>query len=103
MFGIFYLRNFLYRGNDIYKVYWIKCTNSCDTGMNDLSLINDLYKYKDISVTVAMSGISAISRHLWYLGEETIPFALFSDEVSAETKKNMVELLISLSNVQSHN
>jgi hypothetical protein len=77
----------------IYVKAWMSCTNSCDAPMNDLLLIQDLTTYKTTSQIISKAGIAAISRHLWYLGEEMTPIALFSDIVSVEIKRLMVASL----------
>jgi len=77
----------------IYAKAWITCSNSCDAPFNDLSLIQSLAKYNTISKVISTTALKAISRHLWYLGEEMVPLSLFSDVVPVETKRLMVARL----------
>ena len=43
--------------------------------------------------TVASKASAAICRHLWFLSEHLVAFALFDDRVSMETKERMVHNL----------
>ncbi|KAK0066170.1 hypothetical protein Bpfe_004291 [Biomphalaria pfeifferi] len=56
-----------------------------------------LTNYRTTSKIIADTGIAALGRHLWYLGQELVPLALFSDLVSAEVKTRMASCLITAS------
>lgn len=73
----------------IYTKAWMTSPQSCDAPINDLTLIQSLLDYRTASDAVSSSGIRAIGRHLWYLGQELTPLALFSDKVSDEVKRRM--------------
>lgn len=77
----------------IYVKAWISCPNACDASINDLNLIQVLSNYSATSNIISKKAIAAISRHLWYLGQELAPLGLFSDLVSVETKRRMAERL----------
>ena len=47
------------------------------------------YQYIDISD----AALSALKRHLWYLSEELIPFALCSHQLQKHTKQNLASKL----------
>lgn len=81
----------------VYVKAWISCTSPCDAPINDLSLIQSLTNYRTTSKIIADTGIAALGRHLWYLGQELVPLALFSDLVSAEVKTRMASCLITAS------
>lgn len=49
-----------------------------------------LTNYKTTSDVISTAGLRAIGRHLWYLGQELTPLALFSDHVSLEVKQKIV-------------
>ena len=51
--------------------------------------------------TVSASGTKAFSKHTWYLTEELVPLALFSDHVSPEKKTSMTEKLMILTKADS--
>ena len=65
----------------IYCKAWTTRTNSCDA-----SLIQLLTEYKTSSPVISTVGLRAMGCHLWYLGQELSPLALFSDHVSPELK-----------------
>jgi len=74
----------------IYVKAWISCPSSCDAPVNDLCLVKQLTDYKATSQVVA----EAMDHHLWYLGQELIPLAMFSNSVSYETESRMASFLI---------
>src|SRR6218665_1161321 len=73
----------------IYCKTWTTSTNSCDVPINDLSLIQLLTKYKTSSPVISTVGLRAMGCHLWYLGLELSPLALFSDQMSPEVKQKI--------------
>jgi len=74
----------------IYVRAWMTSTQSCDAPVNDLRLIQQLTQYRATSDAISSSGLRAVGRHLWYLGQELTPMALFSSQVPAEVKQRMV-------------
>lgn len=79
----------------IYCKYWNRSTNVFDAPVNDLSLIADLQKYSDENENIANSVLNTLWNHLWYLGEELAPLALFSERVGFQDKNRMRVKLIS--------
>lgn len=77
----------------IYVKAWIQCPNTCDAPVNDLNLIRTISKYYPSESYIAKAAKTAISRHLWYLSEELVPLALFSELVHKNTKRLMVDRL----------
>ena len=69
---------------------WITCTNSCDAPVNDLTLVRAAIGYGSTSEMISTAATKALSCHLWYLSEELVPLSLFSDNVSIDTKRQMV-------------
>ena len=55
----------------------------------EVSLIQLLTKYKTSSPVISTVGLHEMGRHLWYLGYELSPLALFSDQVSPEVKQKI--------------
>jgi hypothetical protein len=44
---------------------------------------------------ISQSAAKAFSRHFWYLTEELVPLALFSDKLSIQDKQSIMETLLS--------
>lgn len=80
----------------LYVKTWMTCGSSCDAPINDLSLLQSLSDYRSISEVIADTGIAAVRRHLWYLGQELVPLSLFSDLVSIDIKSSMASYLLSV-------
>lgn len=77
----------------IYVRYWNRSNILFDAGINDLTLLKDLETYVALDASVSNTAIDALSRHLYYLGEELIVLSLFSEKLSAEEKNEMARKL----------
>lgn len=77
----------------IYVKFWNQCSNSTDAPYNDLQFLKELDAYKQFDPEIAEVACTAMKRHLWYLSDELIVLALFSEKVSAEDKNEMRLLL----------
>jgi hypothetical protein len=75
----------------VYVKYWYQCQSAAQAPRNDLSLLHLLLEYPDR--TIAEAATQAFGRHLWYLSEILVAFALFDDEVSIAEKRLMVAAL----------
>jgi len=47
-----------------------------------MELCNDLTKYEQIDASVGKAARSVRERHLWYLSDETVGLALFSEQAT---------------------
>ena len=65
-----------------------------DAPINDLILYKKLLKYKELDAEVAEIAISKLSLHLWYLTEEVVVFALFSNKLDNDDKARMAAKLL---------
>lgn len=74
----------------IYTKHWNRCSNSVDAPFNDLQLMKELDEYIEIDEEIANVALAAHKRHLWYLSDELVVLALFSNKVTIEEKANMV-------------
>lgn len=83
----------------IYVRYWNIANSIFDAGLNDLKFLKELEEYGRIDREVSDVAIEAITRHLYYLGEELIVLSLFSDKMSANEKNDMAQMLLELDNV----
>lgn len=73
----------------IYCKHWNRSSNAIDAPVNDLSLVADLNEYLNFNELIAQPVLNSFSNHLWYLGEELVVLALFSDKVSDDDKNRM--------------
>lgn len=78
----------------IYVKYWNQAPNAADAPFNDMSLLKEMDLYSQFDEPIATAGLSAFKRHLWYLSDELITLALFSDKVSHEVKFDMTLMMI---------
>ena len=86
----------------LYVRAWITCSCSCDAPGNDLNFVQNLNKYSTINKTVSDAAVTAVRRHLWYLGQELAPLGLFSDSVAVEVKRQMVARLLESESQSDH-
>lgn len=77
----------------IYCKHWNRCMNATDAAINDLALITELQRYSDYNQTITDAVFNSFRNHLWYLGEELVILALFSENVS-DNEKNRMRLKI---------
>ena len=62
---------------------------------HDLNLINGILQFKEINQRAVKSALKDIGNHLWYLTEELLPFSLFSNSVSEDTKAKIAKTILS--------
>lgn len=75
----------------VYVRAWISCPLACDAPVNDLALYRNIKLYADINKSVADAAAKKLDNHLWYVGPELVPLALFSNKVSIPEKRLMSE------------
>lgn len=85
------LERFVKFGVLVYVKYWVEAPLASNAPWSDLSLWNDMTKYKDIDPEVAEIVQNAFKSHLWYLSDELVGLSLFSKKVSVEDKVAIVE------------
>ena len=61
--------------------------------VNDLLLFKQTEQYAVINKTFSDATTKTIRNHLWYLGSELVPFALFSSKISAYEKRLMAQAM----------
>ena len=79
-----------------YVKAWLSVVSAVDAPVNDLQLWHDLNIYSKTDSSVAEAAIAVLNRHLWYLSEEIVPFALFSDFVSDSEKRQIARRLLTV-------
>jgi hypothetical protein len=77
----------------IYVKAWCSAPSSCDAPLNDLCLLQSLESYAEINNQVAEVALKKMRGHLWYLSEDLIGLAFFSDRVLVSEKEAMVAAL----------
>lgn len=73
----------------IYIKYWFTCTLATHAALNDMHLIAELRKYRNINKPIANAGLEVFSRHLWYLSEIAVGLSFFDPRHDEETLKEM--------------
>lgn len=110
--GIYALKTYLFRneldiGNNIiqqlerfclfvvliYIKRWNRCTSAVDAPVNDLQFLKDVNLYSEFDKEIATVALSSFESQLWYLSDELIVLSLFSDKVSIQEKRNMIQML----------
>ena len=87
------LERFVQFGALLYVKAWITAPLASEAPAADLQLWLDLGKYVNIDSEIAMTARSVIERHMWYLSDETVGLALFSDNVPASEKSSIIHHL----------
>ncbi|KAG7171975.1 putative Inosine-5'-monophosphate dehydrogenase 1b-like 7 [Homarus americanus] len=76
----------------VYGPMWFKAPGVFGAPSNDISFLKQLHYYGEkIDESVGMAATKAFQRHLWYLSEESVALALFSDSVSYAEKREILE------------
>lgn len=80
-----------------YSSYWFSAPFAA---VNDLQLFKKMQRYINTAGSplqeIAITATVAMKRHLWYLTEELIPFALCSNQLSAVEKEKIAYKLFSM-------
>ena len=79
----------------------MSASHAAGAPMDDLSLIQDMLKYRLTDAEVADAVIGKMANHRWYLTQEVIPFALFSSSLSNEAKHNIAMRILTVEQPES--
>jgi hypothetical protein len=74
-----------------YIPWWFTAACPQDAPLNDLNFLKAATLFED--VTISKAAVRAFSKHTWYLTEELVLLALFSDQVTLEEKNAIVQKL----------
>ena len=77
-----------------YSVAWLECSLACNAAVNDLTLYEDMLRYKHSDTDVAGAVLKALDRHQWYLVAELAIFSLCCDRLSSSEKEATAEKLL---------
>ena len=87
------IHRFVQFGALLYTKAWTKAPLAAQAPGQDLSLWIDLGKYESVEQEVSIAARKVLENHLWYLSDEVVGLALFSDELPAADKVKMVTRL----------
>lgn len=74
----------------VYVKPWLGCSVLVKAPNQDLCFLKKLKEYETVDKFISKAALSKFSQHLWYLSEEITVLSLFDDEVSEQTKENIV-------------
>jgi hypothetical protein len=81
---------FVQFGALLYTKVWTAAPLAADAPGNDLALWIDLGKYQAIDREIGLAARKVMENHLWYLADETVGLALFSDRIAVNEKAKIV-------------
>lgn len=90
------IRNFVNFVTLVYSSWWMTCTSVFDAPWNDLQFFHLLIKYSVINSEISESAIKAFTNHLWYVTEETVPLALWSDKVPEADRRVLADSMLAI-------
>ena len=84
------LQRFVQFGALIYAQAWLQAPLATEAPAQDVALWKALEKYKVVDSSLATAAQKVQEHHLWYLSDELVGLALFSNKVTDEEKVSMV-------------
>jgi hypothetical protein len=78
----------------IYAYQWFNAKSAKDAPFNQLKLIRDICAWYKIDPEIADIALHKLFNHLWYLTAELTPFALCSDKVTADEKRDIAKAIL---------
>lgn len=84
------LERFVHFGALIYAKSWFSAPLATEAPAQDLQLWYNLKDYEQIDRQIATTAKKVLENHLWYLSDELVGLALFSDNVSTEEKSALL-------------
>ena len=60
-----------------------------------------LFKYRKVDAVLADKALVVLSRHGWYLVEQVVPFAFFSNKVDLDTKSHMAAKMLTITSQEN--
>ena len=80
----------------LYIPFFVSGSIGSDAPVNDLQLFKHLVHFSSIDPELAEAAKKVLLRHTWYLQEETVPMALFSDKLTLEEKSRLAAKILTL-------
>lgn len=75
------VKRFVRFGTLMYVKPWFEAPLCVDAAVNDINLWNMIYSYRKTDPELSSSTLTVLERHLWYLSDELVGLALFSEKV----------------------
>ena len=66
-----------------------------------MSFIHSILDFKSINAVIATAAFQITLKHLWYVAEETVVYALFSANLDEKHKKALVQKLLTVPRAES--
>ena len=79
----------------VYIPWWLKAPIAAEAPANDFEFIKSVFDYSQFDNQCSTAAQKSISRHLWYLTEELLPFCLFSNKTSDRVKETIATKMTS--------
>ena len=80
----------------LFAKHWLEATRGVDAPYNDLNFYKNVVQFAEDFPALSEKVLPVIQRHTWYLTQEVVIFALFSNKVDSDVKQKMAEKLCSL-------
>lgn len=84
------VQRFVHFGVLLYTRCWMKAALAAEAPGEDLQLWKDLDKYQIFDAEISLAARTVLNHHLWYLSDELVGLAIFSDTVTLEEKGKIV-------------
>ena len=78
----------------LYIPFFVSGSIGSDAPVNDLELYKKLIHFSSIDSDLAEAAKKVLLRHTWYLQEETVPMALFSDKLTMDEKARLAARIL---------
>ncbi|KAK0059938.1 hypothetical protein Bpfe_010797 [Biomphalaria pfeifferi] len=83
------LKRFVQFGALLYTKSWIQAPFAAEAPGGDLLLWKNLQQYQSIDHDISIAAQKILQNHMWYMPDEIVSLALFSDEVSPIEKQKI--------------
>ena len=89
--GKLQLKRFVHFGALLYTKSWFSASQATEAPAQDLQLWCDLKTYEQIDPQIGTAVRKVVENHLWYLSDELVGLALFSDNAFTKEKLAVVQ------------
>ena len=85
----------------VFNEWWFNFPVATSAPRQDLELLLNCRKYKDVDEGVACSVEKALKRHTWYLTGEMVPLALWDEDLADTERTSLVNAILCLPETSS--
>uniref|UniRef100_A0A1B0DPA2 Uncharacterized protein n=1 Tax=Phlebotomus papatasi TaxID=29031 RepID=A0A1B0DPA2_PHLPP len=86
--GVFNISIFVVQ---VYSKCWFRAPNSSGAPKNDVELVKDLLKHRNVDEGGANAALYKFLGHLWYLNELMVPLSLFDSTIPPAEKQKFIK------------